>query len=95
MLLVSSLPGERRREHIIPILAALHWLPMNYRVSLKILLFVFNVLMLSPRPLSLSCSIPALLPGFSADQLLLEEPSSKRKLIVFLSQTLELPPITN
>ena len=38
------LTKTRRREHITPVLAALHWLPIRYRVDFKILLFVFKAL---------------------------------------------------
>ncbi len=32
------------REHIIPVLASLHWLPVKYRIESKILLFTFKAL---------------------------------------------------
>uniref|UniRef100_A0A3B3QY49 Reverse transcriptase domain-containing protein n=1 Tax=Paramormyrops kingsleyae TaxID=1676925 RepID=A0A3B3QY49_9TELE len=38
------LTRTRRREHITPVLAALHWLPVHYRIHFKILLFVFKAL---------------------------------------------------
>ena len=38
------LTGTRKREHITPILASLHWLPVRFRVDFKILLFVFEAL---------------------------------------------------
>lgn len=38
------LTGVRKREHITPILIALNWLPVRYRIELKILLFVFKSL---------------------------------------------------
>lgn len=38
------LTGTRKREHITPILASLHWLPVHFRIDFKILLFVFKAL---------------------------------------------------
>ena len=38
------LTGARKREHITPILASLHWLPVHFRIDFKILLFVFKAL---------------------------------------------------
>ncbi len=34
------LTGIHKRDHITPVLQALHWLPVRYRVDLKILLLV-------------------------------------------------------
>ncbi len=76
------LTGARQREHITPILASLHWLPVHFRVHFKILLFVFKSLNgLAPPHLSelLHPCAPARCLS-SADQLLLEVPRSKRKL---------------
>ena len=36
------LTNTRRREHITPILADLHWLPVSFRVDFKILLMTFK-----------------------------------------------------
>ena len=59
------LTGVRKREHITPILASLHWLPVHFRVHFKIILFVFKSLNgLVPLYLSellhptTSCSVP-------------------------------------
>lgn len=59
------LTGACKREHITPILASLHWLPVHFRVHFKILLFVFKSLNgLAPPYLSeaasslRSCSVP-------------------------------------
>lgn len=42
-----------KREHITPILMSLNWLPVEYRIELKILVFVFKSLKgLSPSYLS-------------------------------------------
>ena len=38
------LTGTKKREHITPVLASLHWLPVRYRIDFKILLFVFKAL---------------------------------------------------
>lgn len=36
------LTGTRKREHILPVLFSLHWLPVEYRVKFKVLLYVFK-----------------------------------------------------
>src|SRR5258706_7222620 len=36
--------GSRRRDHITPVLADLHWLPVQYRVQYKLALIAFKVL---------------------------------------------------
>nr|XP_054602450.1 uncharacterized protein LOC129164886 [Nothobranchius furzeri] len=36
------LTGTRKRDHISPVLASLHWLPVCYRAQFKILVFVYN-----------------------------------------------------
>ncbi len=38
------LTGARKREHITPILKTSNWLPVHYRIDLKILVFVFESL---------------------------------------------------
>lgn len=38
------LMGTRKWEHITPILASLHWLPVNFRIQFQILVFVFKSL---------------------------------------------------
>uniref|UniRef100_A0A669EEK3 Reverse transcriptase domain-containing protein n=1 Tax=Oreochromis niloticus TaxID=8128 RepID=A0A669EEK3_ORENI len=38
------LTGTKRREHITPVLASLHWPPVSYRIQFKVLLFVFKSL---------------------------------------------------
>ena len=53
------LTGTRRREHITPVLAQLHWLPVKYRIDFKILLFVFKALNgLAPQYISDLVSAP-------------------------------------
>ena len=76
------LTGARKREHITPILASLHWLPVHFRVHFKILLFVFKSLN-GLTPPYLSELLHAYAPARrlrSADELLREVPRSKRKL---------------
>ncbi len=34
----------KKSDHITPILAALHWLPVSFRIDFKILLLVFKAL---------------------------------------------------
>uniref|UniRef100_A0A3B3HXE2 Uncharacterized protein n=1 Tax=Oryzias latipes TaxID=8090 RepID=A0A3B3HXE2_ORYLA len=48
------LTGTRKREHITPVLASLHWLPVHFRVCFKIILFVFKSLNGLALPTSLS-----------------------------------------
>uniref|UniRef100_A0A669CQX3 Reverse transcriptase domain-containing protein n=1 Tax=Oreochromis niloticus TaxID=8128 RepID=A0A669CQX3_ORENI len=38
------LTGTNKRSHITPVLASLHWLPVNFRVHFKILVVTFRVL---------------------------------------------------
>lgn len=38
------LTGTKKREHITPVLASLHWLPVRFRIDFKILLLVFKIL---------------------------------------------------
>ena len=38
------LTGTKKRDHITPVLASLHWLPVNFRIDFKVLLFVFKSL---------------------------------------------------
>ena len=76
------LTGTRKREHITPVLASLHWLPVHFRVHFKILLFVFKSLNgLAPPYLSeLLHPYAATRSLRSANQLLLEIPRTRRKL---------------
>ena len=45
------LTGTKKREHITPVLAQLHWLPVEFRTDFKILLFVFKAVNGSAPPL--------------------------------------------
>lgn len=38
------LTGTQRRDHITPVLTSLHCLPVQFRVDLKVLLFVYTAL---------------------------------------------------
>ena len=38
------LTGTKKQDHITPVLASLHWLPVCFRIVFKILLFVFKFL---------------------------------------------------
>lgn len=40
----SLLTGTTKFEHITPVLAELHWLPVKFRIDFKILLFIFKAL---------------------------------------------------
>lgn len=76
------LTGTRKHEHITPVLASLHWLPVHLRIDFKILLFAFKCLNgLAPTYLSdlLELYVPARSLR-SSDQLLLAVPKSRMKL---------------
>ncbi len=38
------LTRTKMRDHITPVLASLHWLPVKYRIELKILLLTYKAL---------------------------------------------------
>lgn len=38
------LKGTKKREHITPVLASLHWLPIKFKVDFKVFLFVYKAL---------------------------------------------------
>src|SRR4029434_4707631 len=38
------LTRTKRREHISPVLAALHWLPVTFRIDFKVLLLIYKAL---------------------------------------------------
>ena len=76
------LTGTHKYEHISPILASLHWLPVQFRVHFKILLFAFKFMNGLASPY-LSELLHPYLPTRSLrsdDQLLLSMTKSKRKL---------------
>ena len=75
------LTGTRKYEHISPVLASLHWLPVDFRVHFKILLFAFKALH-GLAPSYLSELLHPYTPSRSlrsADQLLLIEPRARLK----------------
>lgn len=76
------LTGTRKYDHISPILASLHWLPVRFRINFKVLLFVFKALN-GLAPPYLSELVHFYMPGRalrSAGQLILEVPNTERKL---------------
>lgn len=44
MLLLDSLPGQKRHDHITPVLASLLWLPVRFEIDFKFLLLTFRAL---------------------------------------------------
>ena len=72
------LTNTKKYEHITPILASLHWLPIHFRIHFKILLFAFKALN-GLAPLYLSELLHPYTPSRSlrsADQLLLTVPKT-------------------
>ncbi len=55
------LTGTRKQEHISPVLASLHWLPVRFRIDFKILTFAFK-------------SLHGLAPSYLAELLVAHEP---------------------
>ena len=41
---IRLLTRTKRREHISPVLAALHWLPVTFRIDFKVLLLTYKAL---------------------------------------------------
>ncbi len=56
------LTGARKREHIIPVLQSLYWLPVHYRIHFKVLLLVFK-------------SLNGLAPSYLSDLLIDHQPA--------------------
>ncbi len=75
------LTGTRKQEHISPVLASLHWLPVHFRINFKVLFFVFKSLNgVAPKYLSDLIKPYAPLRALrSADHLLLAVPRAKLK----------------
>ncbi len=47
------LTGTRKKDHISPILASLHWLPVKFRIDFKIAVYVYKALAgLAPKYIS-------------------------------------------
>ena len=76
------LTGTRRRDHITPVLASLHWLPVRFRIQFKILLFVYKALNgLAPPYISELLSYPPTTRTLrSADRGTLAVPTSNKRL---------------
>ncbi len=75
------LTGTKKCEHITPVLSALHWLPVRFRIDLKILLFVFKALN-GLAPADLSELIPVHQPSKAlrpANQIIPDVPRTKLK----------------
>ena len=75
--------GKRKFDHVTPLLIKLHWLPVRQRIVFKILLDTFKALR-GATPTYLTELISPYVPRRalrSADQLLLEQPTHKLKLI--------------
>ena len=76
---VCLLTGTKKRDHITPVLASLHWLPVHYRIDFKIVLFVFKILN-GQAPQYLVELLHALTPARAlrlSNQLLLDVPKSR------------------
>ena len=74
---------KRKFDHVTPLLIELHWLPVRQRIVFKILLYTFKALH-GATPTYLTELISPYVPRRalrSADQLLLEQPTHKLKLI--------------
>src|SRR4029434_4027098 len=77
------LTRTKRREHINPVLAALHWLPVTFRIDFKVLLLIYKALN-GLGPSCIANSLVKYLPSRtlrSSNAGLLEVPSKSRKKI--------------
>lgn len=50
------LTGTHKRDHISPILASLHWLPVSFRIDFKALSFIFKAFLHDHRGLLSKCA---------------------------------------
>ena len=75
------LTRTKKRDHITPVLASLHWLPIRFRIDFKILLLVFKSLHgLAPLYLGELLQLRTATRSLrSANQLILEVPRSRLK----------------
>jgi hypothetical protein len=75
LLHVSSL--EKGDDHITPVLASLHWLPVVFRIKFKILLFTFKSLHgLAPKYLLFTFkSLHGLAPKYMSELVCIHAPS--------------------
>lgn len=73
------LTGKKKREHITPVLASLHWLPINFRIQFKIVLISFKCMNgLAPPYLSELLQLHTTARALrSSNQLLLAVPRSR------------------
>src|SRR4029434_1105548 len=77
------LTRTKRREHISPVLAALHWLPVTFRFDFKVLLLIYKALN-GLGPSVIANSLVKYLPSRTlrlSSAVLLEGPSNSRKKI--------------
>ena len=77
------LTRTKKREHISPVLAALHWLPVTFRIDFKVLLLIYKALN-GQGPSYIANSLVSYIPSRtlrSSAAGLLEVPSSSRKKI--------------
>ncbi len=75
------LTGTKKYEHITPVLASLHWLPVRFRIEFKILLIVFKILHgLAPAYLSELLHVHTPVRALrSSNQVLLDVPRARLK----------------
>ncbi len=75
------LTGTKKYEHITPVLASLHWLPVRFRIEFKILLIVFKILHgLAPAYLSEHLHVHTPVRALrSSNQVLLDVPRARLK----------------
>lgn len=73
--------GTSKRDHISPVLASLHWLPVSFRIDFKILMFVFKTRNGTAPPFlsDLISNYAPPRPLRSNDQLLLTVPKTKKR----------------
>lgn len=76
------LTGTKKHAHISPVLASLHWLPVNFRIQFKILLIVFKALNgQAPSYISELINLQSTPPSLrSSNKILLQVPRSRLKL---------------
>src|SRR4029434_1502881 len=77
------LTKTKRREHISPVLASLHWLPVTFRIDFKVLLLTYKALN-GLGPSYIANSLVKYLPSRTlgpSNAGLLEVPSNSRKKI--------------
>ncbi len=75
------LTGTKMYEHITPVLASLHWLPVRFRIEFKMLLIVFKILHgLAPAYLSELLHVHTPVEELrSSNQVLLDVPRARLK----------------